>query len=277
MSPQRNRTEPRPEALVALGRMAATAGDDIRDARRRRRWSLRELADRAGVSPAAVQDAESGRPASLAMYARILTALGLQPELHGVDPRRMAPFIRDEDPVHAAMGEFEARHLRGLGFNVAMDEPYQHYQFAGRADLVAWDLERRALLHVENRTRFPNTQEAFGAYNAKRTYLARVLAERLGVGPRGWDHVANAMACLWSAEVLHALRLRTESFRAVCPDAPEDFAAWWRGVPPSHGISSTLVILDPSTSGRARPWVGFDGALRVRPRFRGYADAASAQ
>src|SRR3972149_745963 len=34
--------------------------------------------------------------------------------------------------------------------------PYQHYQCAGRAGLLAWERERRSLLHVENRTRFPN-------------------------------------------------------------------------------------------------------------------------
>lgn len=141
MSPQRNRTDPRPDAIVALGRMAATAGDDIRETRRRRRWSLRELADRAGVSA-------------------------------GARPRR--------GPGPCGDGEFEAGHLRRLGLSVSLDEPYQHYQFAGRADLLAWDPARRTLLHVENRTRFPNTQEAFGAYHAKRTYLARVLAERLG-------------------------------------------------------------------------------------------------
>ena len=54
------------------------------------------------------------------------------------------------------MGEYEASHLRALGFKVGIDEPYQHYQFAGRADLVAWDVDARAFLHIENGTRFPD-------------------------------------------------------------------------------------------------------------------------
>ncbi len=60
--------------------------------------------------------------------------------------------------MHAAMGEAGAAHLRTLGFAVRLDEPFQHYQFAGRGDVVAWSVERAALLHLENRTAFPNLQ-----------------------------------------------------------------------------------------------------------------------
>ena len=42
--------------------------------------------------------------------------------------------------VHATMGEPELAYLRGRGYGVGVEEPYQHYQFAGRADVVAWDL-----------------------------------------------------------------------------------------------------------------------------------------
>ncbi len=82
--------------------------------------------------------------------------------------------------MHAAMGELEARALQRPGVRISIDEPYQHYQFAGRADVVAWDDEN--LLHIENRTRFPNLQEAAGSYNAKRQYLASSIAQRLDLG-----------------------------------------------------------------------------------------------
>jgi transcriptional regulator with XRE-family HTH domain len=257
--------------------MAVSAAEDIRGERTRRRWTLREVAGRAGLSVAAVHALESGVPASLETYARVFSALGLRAELRGVDPRRQTTIARDEDPVHAAMGELEAGRLAGLGFPVSIDEPYQHYQFAGRADLVAWDLERRALLHLENRTRFPNIQEAFGSYNGKRSYLAPVLAERLSIGPRGWHSVTHAIVALWSAEVLHTLRLRTQSFVAVCPDSAHAFAGWWAGSPPLVGVTSTFIALDPRATGRQRAWVDLPAALVARPRYRGYADAASAQ
>ena len=79
------------------------------------------------------------------------------------------------------MSELEAGHLRRLAFPVGVDEPYQHFQFAGRADVAAWDIGRRALLHLENRTRNPDFQEAAGSYNGKRAYLAASIGGRVGV------------------------------------------------------------------------------------------------
>jgi len=100
------------------------------------------------------------------------------------DRRRRPTGLRDEDPVHAAMTEAIADRLHGLGLRVATDEPYQHFQFAGRADRVAWDREGVALLHCEQRTRLPNFQDSAGTFNAKRAYLADALAVRLGLPPR---------------------------------------------------------------------------------------------
>ena len=155
-----------------------------------------------------------------------------------------------------------------------MDEPYQHFQYAGRADLIAWDLEAAALLHIENRTRFPDLQEVAGSFNAKKAYLGDALAKRLGI--RYWRSQTHVVAGLWSAEVLHALRQRAESFRSICPDAPSAFEAWWAGRPPASGKTSTLVVLDPLASGRQRLLIGLDEALAgARPRHRGYADAAT--
>jgi hypothetical protein len=116
---------------------------------------MRELGRRSGLSGAAIQLLEAGRPGSVEAYARVATALNLRPELHLEEGRRNAA-VRAQDPVHAWMGDAQAAHLQALGASVAIDEPYQHFQFAGRADVAAWSSERRALLHIENRTRFPN-------------------------------------------------------------------------------------------------------------------------
>ena len=102
------------------------------------------------------------------------------------------------------MGECEARLLRGLGYQVSIDHPYQHYQFAGRADVLAWSAEEAALLHIENRTRFPNLQEAAGSFNAKRQYLAKVVSQQLERRP--FVTQTHVMVGLWSAEVLRALQ-----------------------------------------------------------------------
>jgi hypothetical protein len=207
-------------------------------------------------------------------YARLAVALGLSPVFSMATTRRTATRPREADPVHAAMGEAEAAHFREHVREILLDEPYQHYQFAGRADLLAIDRERRALLHIENRTRFPHLQAFAGSYNAKRAYLADNVARRLGIGG-GFRSVTHVVAALWSSEVLHVVRLRQATFGAVCPDAPDAFAAWWDGTEPPQGESSTFIRFDPLPGQRLnrRRWVGLDAVARVEPRYRGYADA----
>lgn len=266
------------ESNRTVTRIAAHVGLVIADARHVRHWTLRELARRAGLAASSLHAIEHGRPASLESYASVARALALELRLDLLDPRKRISTARAEDPVHAAMGEMVATHLAGHGFTVAIDEPYQHYQFAGRADVLAWDLDRRALLHVENRTRFPNLQDAIGSYNAKRAYLPGVVAERLGLRT-GFNSVTNVMADLWSNEVIHTARIRAATFRSVCPDDRSAFDAWWAGSPPITGRpTSAFVLVDPVTSARRSAFVGLGQVLQgsTRPRYRGYAEAAKA-
>lgn len=265
--------------LFTLGGMSTLAlavylGIQITEARRARGWPLRELARRAGISVSGLHAVEHGQPARLETYDAVARALGRELRAELIDPRRRRS-TRPEDPVHAAMGEAIARRMAGRGHVVAVDEPYQHFQFAGRADVLAWDVETRNLLHVENRTRFPNLQDAAGSYNAKRRYLPAVLAERLGVGRRGFESVTNVMAVLWSSEAIHAIRMHPSTFGALGPDDPEAFDAWWRGATPRPGVTSTVILLDPAPSTpRHCAWATLDDA--TRPRYRGYAEAAAA-
>jgi transcriptional regulator with XRE-family HTH domain len=250
----------------------------IADERRRRRWTLRDLATRSDLAVSALHAIEHGRPAGLRTYAAIALALGLEPRMDLVDPRKRAATARAEDPVHAAMGEAIAARLSGHGYEIAVDEPFQHYQFAGRADILAWDRESRCLLHVENRTRFPNVQDAFGSYNAKRRYLPAVIAERIGLGS-GFASVTNVVVALWSTEVLHTIRMRPASFRAVCPDSDAAFEAWWSGSLPVPGrATSAFILFDPisSAGARRRQFIPLEQALHAstRPRYRGYAHAS---
>jgi len=267
--------KPGPESVsIALNRVWAQFGAQVRDARIARHWTAVELARRAGVSRTIVYTIERGGAASLEAAARLSGALSLRLEVALRDPRQRRTEQQLADSVHSAMGEFESKWLRRYGFGIGIDEPYQHYQFAGRADLIAWHVNDRALLHIENRTRFPDLQETAGSFNAKRAYLGAALADRLGIGK--WQSETHVIAGLWSAEVLHVVRLRTESIRSLCPDDPEVVSDWWRGRPLMHGKQSTFVVLDPLAATRSRPFVGLVEALRARPRYRGYADASSA-
>lgn len=272
----RRHQPPSESAATCANQLYAVSGASIRDERLRRRWTLRELARRSGLSLTRVQAIESGAAASVDAYVRLATALGLRLNVDISDPthKDRQDRQRSADAVHSAMGELEATHLRKLGLPVGVDEPYQHFQFAGRADVAAWDVARRALLHLENRTQVPDFQEAAGSYNAKRAYLAESIGARVGVSR--WASETHVMVGLWSAEMLHALRLRPNSFRSLCPDETASFLAWWRGEPPAARRSSTLIVLDPAAAGRQRLFIDLDEALTARPRYRDYASAAAA-
>ena len=251
----------------------ARAGTIVRDERRRRAWTMRELASRARVSPATVVGVEAGRAASVDVYARLAFALGLEFDIRIGGRERTIDMRQKSDLVHAAMGEYLARRLERVGYHLSIDHPYQHYQFAGRADIVAWDARRLALLHIENRTRFPEVHEAAGSFQTKCRYLARVLAEQVGL-PR-FASQTHVMVGLWSAEVLRTLRARPSTFRALCPDDSSRLTAWIDGIPPGGGFSRSFVLLDPFAKGRRASMIDLDAATNgARPRIRGYREAA---
>jgi transcriptional regulator with XRE-family HTH domain len=272
MSPASPSRAANPAAEALAIRVAVAIGAAVRDARLSRRWSSRGLAARARVSAATVANVEAGRRASLDVYARLASALGLPLDvaLGGTD-RRSAR--EESDLVHAAMGELEARLVRSLDYGVAIDHPYQHYQFAGRADVLAWRREPAALLHIEDRTRFPDLQQAAGSYDAKRQYLAASVARQLGL-PR-FSSETHVMAGLWSAEVIHSIRLRSATFSVLCPDPDDRLRAWFSGSPPAGGVTSSLVLLDPLARRRSQAMISLEAVLAgARPRLRGYRDAA---
>lgn len=259
-----------------VARLTVMLGQQVREERIRRHLTIRAVAAIAGLGRATVQDIEAGELGSLETYVRLAEALRLRAEFELADPRRREQSTRRAaDPVHAAMGEAQAAHLRALGFAVGIDEPFQHYQFAGRADVVVWSAERAALLHIENRTRFPDLQDSFGSFNAKRSYLGADLAARAGVAR--WRSEAHVIAALWSAEVLRSVRSHRASFSSVCPDPPDAFEAWWRGDPPLAGQHLVLVAFDPEKGRRRdrRRWIGMDEVAVARPRYRSYADAVA--
>ncbi len=222
-----------------------------------------------------VQRVEAGAHASMTVYARLAQALSLELKVEVSDARRRTTIREDADLVHSAMGESEAALLGACGYPVGLDEPWQHYHFAGRADVLAWSVERRALLRFENKTRFPDVQDAIGQFTSGRTYLGTAVWQRLGfAGPPVSQ--AHVMVALWSSEVLRVIRRQPATFRSTWPDSMEVLAAWLRGDPPSTGVSSLLILLDPFASARQRPMTSLEHALGgVRPRVAGYAEAAA--
>ncbi len=260
-----------PPAVVArLATVAAGLGAEVREARMRRRWTTERLAAEAGVSRTMVYLVERGERSTMETYARLGAALGLRLEASLDDPRSRARPPRAEDPVHAAIVEMLAARYAAQGRLVTADEPFQHYQFAGRADVAVVDPAGPDLLHHEVKTAIPNVGELAGAWNVKRRYLAPALATRQA-DRNGFRSVTHVLTVAWTAECLHVLRMREASIRSLGPDDAAAFAAWWRGdVPAAPRATATVVLLDPVQRPRAAPWLGLDALRQARPRHDGY-------
>ncbi len=151
-------------------------GLQVRDLRLERRWTIRELAHRAGISPGMVYRVESGAPASTHTAEVLAAALSRRVELRLVDPRARRDMRSQHsiDPVHSVMGESEAGHLRRMSFSVGVDEPYQHYQFAGAQ--MSW----RGIL-VE---RLCYTSRTAPAFQTSRTWPVATTPSALTLVPR---------------------------------------------------------------------------------------------
>ncbi|MFH0751029.1 MAG: helix-turn-helix domain-containing protein [Chloroflexota bacterium] len=272
MSPFRTVKPATPAVLARVTAICAILGEQVRAARVRRRWTTGRLADQAGVSRTLVYLVERGEPTTMETYARLGGALGLPLEVSLEDPRTKARPGRAEDPVHAAIVETLAARYAAQDRLVAVDEPFQHFQFAGRADVTAVDPAGPDLLHHEVKTALPNVGELAGAWNVKRQYLAPAVAQRHGFR-HGFRSVTHVLTIAWTADCLHVLRIRGATFNSLGPDAPDAFARWWEGGrPDAPGITSTVVIVDPIDRPRAPTWASLGDHGADRPRHRGYAD-----
>lgn len=251
-----------------LTRLCGRLGTALRARRLARGWTLQAVAGAAGLSPAAVARLERGGTGGLATYLRLADVLGLRLtwELHA-----LAHTLEAEDAVHAVMAEVQARRFGTGQRRVLIDEPYQHFRFAGRGDLVVVDRARSALHHSENKTRIVNVGELSGSFNAKCRWLAQDVAERHGLGRLKSE--SHTLVLLWSEEVLAVARTLGRTLQALGQHGARPFGAWWDGRP-LPGVHRGIVVFDPIDRGSGQPqWVGLDEALQARPRYQGYADA----
>ncbi len=250
-----------PAARAALVRMAVDAGRSLHDERIRRGWTLRELAERAGTAVAVAHRVEAGDVATLESYARLAVALGLRPEVALADPRTRRTTgpttYAASDFVHAAMGEVEARALARPWRTIAIDEPYQHYQFAGRADVLAWDdcepaphREPHPLPATSRRPPAPGTRSA--NTSRVRSPIAQVSGRAGGEASRmSWPASGHRRCSTRSASAGHRSRrcARTTPTRS----RPGSEAINRDLARPAHSSSSTPRFRSAPVDARSQP------------------------
>lgn len=192
----------------------------VRAVRRRRGWTQAELADRAGVSQAAVSRAERGaaRTLTLRTLERIAEALGARASLrlfwHGEELDRLL------DAVHAGLVERVIALLRATGWEVVPEATFSVYGERGSVDVLAFHPRLGALLIVEVKSVVPDMQAMLAGIDRK-VRLGSGLAE-----DRGWrirsvsrllvlpdDRTARRRLADHAATIGQVLPLRTAAVR----------------------------------------------------------------
>ena len=155
-------------------------GQSLRALRRRQPWTQQELADRAGVSQAAVSRAERGQVRHLTIRTidRIAEALGARSSLrlywHGEDLDRLL------DAAHAGLVEQVVVLLAAHGWQVVPEATFSEFGERGSIDVLAYHPRFGALLIIEVKSVVPDMQAMLGGIDRK-VRLGPKLA-----GRRGW-------------------------------------------------------------------------------------------
>jgi transcriptional regulator with XRE-family HTH domain len=150
--------------------------------RRQARLRQEDLAARAGTSRSLVSRVERDRLDNVPVGAllRLVEALDatiqLRVRCHGAELDRLM------DAKHAALQERVARTLAAQGWDVRVEQSFNHFGDRGRYDVLAFHAPHGALLVAEIKTEFGDLQETIGRLNVK-TRLAAAVAREIGWAP----------------------------------------------------------------------------------------------
>lgn len=224
----------------------------LRMLRIRRGWRLREVAERAGLSPATIGRTELGSIASVHVLRAHAAALDIRIEWRVTG--RGADVARLLDEEHAAIVETVAASLAGAGWQVEAESSFSEYGERGRIDLLAFDQASRVLAAVEVKTELADLQELFGSLGAK----AR-LAPRVG-RRKGWH--------AWRVVTVLAVAA-TAANRSIVGQHPTLFRPfehrWLRGNRLPRFEEDRLLLWIPAAAAGRHSWLA--GRRRVRRRI----------
>lgn len=227
----------------------------VRAVRRRRGWTQAELADRAGVSQAAVSRAERGaaRTLTLRTLERIAEALGARASLrlfwHGEELDRLL------DAVHAGLVERVIALLRATGWEVVPEATFSVYGERGSVDVLAFHPRLGALLIVEVKSVVPDMQAMLAGIDRK-VRLGSGLAE-----DRGW-RIRSVSRLLVLPDDRTARRRLADHAATIGQVLPLRTAAVRRWIARPVGPMGGVLFLPSSQSTTARHRIGASRAPR---------------
>jgi transcriptional regulator with XRE-family HTH domain len=221
----------------------------IRALRRHRGLTQAELADRAGISQAAVSRAERGDASTLTVRTleRIAEALGARTSLrlfwHGEELDRLL------DAAHAGLVEQVVAILRANGWEVVPEATFSIYGERGSVDVLAFHPGFGALLIVEVKSAVPDMQAMLAGIDRK-VRLGPSLAK-----DRGW-RVRSVSRLLVLPDDRTARRRLSDHVATVGQVLPLGTVATRRWISRPLGSMGGVLFLPSSQSTTARHRLG---------------------
>ena len=229
-------------------------GRSIRALRMRRGWRQADLATRAGVARSVVGRIERGERPGLTVDAldAVVAALGAIAEIRVLWQGERLDRLLDES--HARLVELVVRHLRELGWDVAVEVTFARYGERGSIDVLAFHPLRRVLLVIEVKSVTPDMQAMLVGLDRKGRLAPALAADR------GWDASTTArLLVIWDTRTN---RRRLDAFhstvRAQLPAGTREVRRWLQD-PAGRPVSGVWFV----------PYVGrADGGVGRRHRVR---------
>ena len=201
-------------------------GAAIRLVRRRRHWTQRDLAAKAGVSQGLISLLERGHLDSVALRTvrRVAAALDIRVDLTA--RWRAGDLDRLLNGKHSELHELIARHFADKlpAWALAPEVSFSIYGERGIIDILAWHEPTRSLLVIELKTAIADVNELVGTADRKRRLAAQVAQER------GWEPATTSLWVIVSDTSTNRRRVAAhrQMLRGLVPGDGRAMRAWLR-------------------------------------------------
>jgi transcriptional regulator with XRE-family HTH domain len=206
-----------------------------------------DVAARAGVCQQTVSKVERGKFGSLSADALLAIAEALEADLSLAVRWRGPRLARLLDRRHARLQDRVVRVLSSAGWEVRVEESFNHFGERGSVDILAWRPDRRALLIVEIKTELVDLQETVRTLDMKARVVPAVVRRN-----RGWQPDAIASILVLPEANVHrrAVAQHAALLAAALPARTCAIRRWLSG--PSGSLRGILFFPNTPPGSAAR-------------------------
>ena len=220
-------------------------GRVLRQLRRRKRWSQRDLAAAAGLSQSTISLIERGHLATLSIRAVRRVFAAVDARFEGAVTWRGGLVDRLLDERHARLVGAFAAELDRVGWEVHLEVTFSEYGERGSIDILAVRRSEGIALIVEIKSELVAIDDTIRRVDIKDRLAPKIVVERFGWRPAA---VGRLLVIEEGATARRRVALHAGSLLVGFPDRGATLRAWLHR--PSGRVSGLLFFSSSKGSGR---------------------------